>query len=105
MDIVQESVPNLNYGHRPCGVVRQRLCDPNIPCLKGVLLRTPSVLDPIPNTACIWVGDARVLASSETGCGGMPVPPGESLFIPIDNPNRLWVVSTVDGQDVAWMAI
>jgi len=104
MYISHETAANLRYGHKSVDDTSQRLYDFSLPCLKGVLLRTPGAVDPVPNTVCVWVGDARVLASSNIANGGMPIPPGESLFIPIDDVSKIWVVSTVAGQDVAWMA-
>ncbi|MEN6406094.1 MAG: hypothetical protein ABFC77_06435 [Thermoguttaceae bacterium] len=79
--------------------------DESIVCNKGVLLRTPGSVDPTPNAVCVWVGGACVTADSDGQTGGMPIPPGESLFVPIDDPSRLWVVSTDANQNVAWMAM
>jgi hypothetical protein len=104
-DIGKEAATNLGYGHCPVSTTTQRLSSVSASCQKGVLIRAPGVSDPVPNTACVWVGDARVLATSDDERGGMPIPPGESLFVPIDDPYRLWVVSTANGQDVAWMAM
>ena len=104
-DIGKETASSLDYGHCPVGPTPRRLASESSPCLKGVLIRAPGSVDPMPNTVCVWVGDARVLASSDEDRGGMPIPPGEALFIPIDDPYRLWVVSTDGDQDVAWMAM
>ncbi len=104
-DIGKEAATALAFGHCPVGITARRLTDTPTPCQKGVLVRAPGSVDPTPNTACVWVGDSRVLASSDQQRGGMPVPPGEALFVPIDDPNRLWAVSTADNQDLAWMAI
>jgi len=105
MDIERESARALYYGHQTVGLTVRQLVVRSCPCLKGVLLRTPSTTDPVPNTACVWVGDSRVTADSDEGTGGMPIPAGESLFIPINDVNQLWVVSILDGQDVAWMGM
>ena len=104
-DIGNETASGLDYGHCPVGHTPHRLASESSPCRKGVLIRAPSSLDPTPNTVCVWVGDSRVLASSNEDRGGMPVAPGEALFIPIDDLYCLWVVSTDDGQEVAWMAM
>jgi hypothetical protein len=105
MDIEREAVNDLYYGHQTAGVVARRLVERSCPCLKGVLLRTPNTTDPVPNTACVWVGDSRVKANSDEDRGGMPIPAGEALFLPVSNANRLWVISTADNQDVAWMGM
>ena len=103
-DIGKESAHDLFNGHCAAGVVARRLSAESTPCNKGVLLRTPSVVDPVPNTACVWVGGEGVTASNAAN-GGMPIPPGQTLFVPIDDPARLWVISTDADQDVAWMAM
>lgn len=105
MDIGSETASNLDYGHCTVGLTPCRLASESSPCRKGVLIRAPGSLDPTPNTVCVWVGDSRVLASSNEDRGGMPVAPGEAIFIPTDDLYRLWAVSTDDGQDVAWMAM
>jgi hypothetical protein len=104
-EITKENATDLFYGHCLAGPTAKRLSEQSTPVLKGVLIRAAGIVDPTPNTACVWVGDARVLPSSDVERGGMPIPPGESLFIPIDDPYRLWVISTGADQDVAWMAM
>jgi hypothetical protein len=37
--------------------------------------------------------------------GGMPVVPGSSLFIPIDDPSELYIISTLADQDYAWLGV
>ena len=37
--------------------------------------------------------------------GGMPLPPGESMFLPVDDPTQIYLVSTDDNQDIAWITV
>jgi len=105
-DITYESAVDLWYGHQSVTCVAQPISPLNLATLlKGILLRAPGANDPVPNTVCVWVGDMRVQANSLSEVGGMPIAPGESLFIPINLVNRLYVVSIVAGQDLAWMAL
>ncbi len=105
-NIIKESVSGLQHGHKTVGTTAIQLIesltgDPN----KGVLLRCPGPSDPSPNTAPIWVGSKTVTADSAESTGGMPIVPGESLVIPVDDFDRLYVVSSAADQDVAWVAL
>jgi hypothetical protein len=82
-EITKENATDLFHGHCPVGQTRRRLSEASIPVLKGVLVRAPGVVDPVPNTACVWVGGGAVTASSDEADGGVPIPPGESLFVPL----------------------
>ncbi len=68
---------------------------------RGVLIRCPGRLDPVPNTGIVYVGRsaASVLAH------GLPLAPGESITLPVDDPSSLFIVATAEGQDVAWMVL
>lgn len=106
MEVVKESVIELYAGHTAAGLIRLRAVTPDFEgMLKGVLLRAPGSGDPTPNIAPIWLGGNGVTADSNENTGGMPLPPGESLFIPLERLDRLFVISTAADQDLAWMAM
>lgn len=106
MEITKEAVRELHHGHVMAGVTRAKLTELGFTGYKGVLIRCPGVSDPGEgNDATVWVGGPGVTANSDTGTGGMPVNPGASLFVPLDQPNLIWVISTQASQDVAWMLI
>jgi hypothetical protein len=105
VNLEKEAVQDLYHGHKVAGATAVQLCPLSFPLLKGVLLRTPGARDPVPNTHCVWVGPINVTADSDTDTGGMPLPPGESMFFPVDSLMKLWLVSTAEGQDVSWMAM
>lgn len=106
MEVAKESVVDLFTGHTVVGVSRVRVVTADFEgMLKGILIRAPGSGDPTPNTASIWVGGNGVTADSSTNSGGMPLPPGESLFIPAERLNKLFVISTAADQDLAWMAM
>lgn len=100
MEITQETSPanDLKHGHIPVGTETVRLCHSFI-TRRGVLLRADSE-----NTANVYVGNGPNIDTGGEN-GGMPLPPGTSLFIPIDDPSVLYVVSTDTDQDLAWMAV
>ena len=105
-DVVKEAVKGpLIHGHTTVGTSIVQLTTINDSVFKGVLLRCPGSSDPVPNGSPIWVGNIFVTADSTADSGGLPIAPGEALFIPIDDPSNLYVRSTAAGQDIAWMLI
>lgn len=105
LEIGKDSVSGpVKHGHKAVTTSPQQLTVLT-ESLRGVLLRAPGEDDPTPNEKCVWIGRMNVTADSSEGTGGMPLAPGESCFIPIDNPSSLYVVSTETGNDIAWMAL
>lgn len=104
--IGQETIKafELAHGHTVIGTSRVTVVPEDFHCVKGILLRCPGVDDPAPNTAPVWVGKAGVTADSSVN-GGMPILPGASLFLPIENPVALYAISTDSDQDLAWLEI
>jgi hypothetical protein len=105
LHISKETSSILSNGHQTVGTTAVQLTTLSLQFARGVLLRAPGNNDPASNDAPIWVGRQGVLASSDLANGGMPIPPGESLFIPIDDPTKIWLISTDANQDVAWMGM
>ncbi len=52
--------------------------------IKGILLRTPGPNDPVPNAATVWIGSSLVTADMAIETGGFPLPPGASIFLPVE---------------------
>ena len=105
MEITKEAVRELFQGHKSVGTTRVKLTELDFTVNKGVLVRCPGTSDPVANTVPVWIGGSAVTANSAEGTGGIPILPGDSIFIPIDKPNLLWVVSSAVSQDVAWLGI
>ncbi len=93
----------LNHGHTVVGATAVQLTTQDNKLLKGLLIRAPGSDDPTPNTNFIWIGLASVTANSNVGTGGMPLSPGESLVLPVDDPSKVFVISDTASQEVAWM--
>lgn len=67
---------------------------------KGVLI----VADP-DNTNTIFLGRASVTSDKDPDTGGIPLPPGASITIPIEAPQLIYAISDAATQRVAWMTI
>jgi hypothetical protein len=95
---------HLRHGHTVVGRVVEQLTTCDARATRGVLVRCPGSSDPTPNTALVWIGGVDVTADSSP-TGGMPLPPGQAIVLPVTDASRLFIISTEDNQDVAWMLV
>jgi len=107
MDIYKETSPSgdLKHGHTVVGVTAVPLTNISLNCLRGILVRAPGANDPGPNTHPVWVGRAAVTADSSEGRGGIPILPGAAIILPVDDPSKVFVISTAAGQDIGWLCV
>ncbi len=107
MEITKEAVHDLWHGHTVVGTSRVKIVGFTLgtQALKGILLVASGPLAPVPNTDPIWIGSIGVTADSAPASGGMWLSPGDSLFIPMAEVSKLYAVSTVVDQDLAWMVM
>lgn len=105
MNVIKETVSTVRNGHATVGTARSQLTTESIIALKGVLVRAPGADDPAANTAPIWIGGAGVTANNAATTGGIPILPGAGLMIPVEDPSKLYVISTSADQDLAWMVL
>lgn len=96
---------NLVHGHTVVGVTAVPLTTRSHVCSRGILVRAPGAGEPVPNTEVVWVGRACVTASSDVNNGGIPITPGGSIVLPVDDPSKVYAISLDAGQDIAWMAV
>ena len=57
------------------------------------------------NTDVIFVGRKAVTADAAVGTGGVPLLPGSSIDLPIEDPSQIYVISQSSNQDLAWMGV
>jgi hypothetical protein len=81
----------LKWGHTVVGTTAVKLTALEFKFEKGLLLRAP--------------GSSDVTADSNAGTGGMPLAPGESINLPVDDPTEVYVISDAASQDIAWMGV
>lgn len=89
------------HGHVVVGTTAAPLVEESvIDVKKGVLV----VAGPN-NTTTVYLGRKVVTADNAVETGGIPLPPGASLFVPIEDLTALYIISGSAAQDVAWMAL
>lgn len=92
------------FGHTVVGVTRAKAINGSLPDgnFSGVLIKAPGSEDDVPNTVAIYLGDASVTANYDPDTGGFPLAPGQSITVPLETAEDLYVVSTASSQDMAW---
>lgn len=106
MEITKESTREFRHGWQTVGVDRVQITPLQLTPYKGILLTCPGTqYDEVGNSKPVWVGSAKVTANEDPGTGGLPIVPGSSMFIPLDKPDDLYVVSSAADQKIAWMIV
>jgi hypothetical protein len=89
---------DVKYGRVTVGLTAVPLSIPITTDQTGRLCRGCLVKAASTNTQPIFVGGPTV-----SSIDGFPVEPGAALVLPIDRPDRIFVISTDDGQTSAWI--
>lgn len=93
----KETVLDFRHGQTLVGASAVQIANYPATLVQGVVLRAAGASDPTPNTDTIWVGKATV------GTGnGMPISPGETMSIPVEDMSQLYAISTSANQSLAW---
>jgi len=100
MLVIKETVSKFRFGYKLVGVAPVQIIDDGHRFVKGILLRAAGDNDPVSNVAPIWIGDSTVNITV-----GMPLAPGETLTLPLENCDDLYAVSSVADQNIAWMGL
>lgn len=99
--IGDETVGSFRHGQcEEIGATAKRLSEASFRAAKGVELAASEG-----NTAIVYVGDADVTADEDPAHDGFPLPPGERLFLPVDDPRRVYLKAGSEGQSVFYVAL
>ncbi len=75
-----------------------QLLSTNHKCEKGVQLYTPN------NSGVIYIGNSpHMTVASGLASDGFPLASGESILLPLRDPNKIYVRGSVGGLTVNWM--
>ena len=114
MEITRETSPagDIKHGHTVVGKTAVPLTTIDYSggtympaCYRGVIVRAAGAGEDAPNTDIVYVGRSAVTADNDSDTGGVPILPGGSIFLPVDDPSKVYVVSQSDNQDVAWLGV
>jgi hypothetical protein len=103
---VKETSPakDLKHGHAVVGPTAVPVTPNRVELVRGLLLRAPGPNDLTPNTDVIYIG-LKCVTPDSSATGGMPLLPGATMELPIDDPSLIYAVSLSENQDLAWMGV
>ncbi len=100
-DVADESAPTFDHGSNlAVGTSAEVLTATSFDCQKGVVVKAAAA-----NTGIIYVGNSDVTAGSAAATDGFPLSAGDSVEVETDNPNLIFVIASVDAEDVFWLAV
>ena len=67
--------------------------------VKGVL-----VVADKDNSGKVYVGNSDVTADTTDATDGIELNAGDAVVIPVDNPNKIYIIGSASGQKVFWLA-
>ncbi len=97
--IGDETVASFDHGRKSgIGVSAVQLVTTPLHAAKGVELIAGST-----NSGTVYVGNADVTAGSADATDGFPLAPGARLFLPLDDPSKVYLRGSAPGQAVYYV--
>ena len=95
-------VGHFDHGRKSgVGTSAVQLVASSAPATRGVLVRASH-----DNSGTVSVGNSTsVTIDSSDTTDGMPLAPGESLLIKVDNANKVYVIANATGQKVFYLTV
>lgn len=97
--IGDDSLANFDHGRTSSiGTSAVRLTNASSHTPRGVQIKAA-----IGNTGTVYVGNSDVTANAADATDGFPLVGGEALFVPIDDPSKVYVIGSASGQVVFYL--
>lgn len=101
IDIAGDVADTFFHQSKTVGTTRIQLNNDNTTKLtRGIQIRADGA-----NTGLIYVGTAPVTANTNPESDGFPIAANEGIFLPIKHMDIVYVIATVAGQKLFWLAI
>ena len=99
--IGDETVASFDHGRKSSiGVSAEQLVTTTLHAAKGIeLIAAPT------NSGTVYVGNADVTAGSADATDGFPLAPGARLFLPLDDPSKVYLRGSASGQAVYYVVL
>lgn len=79
--------------------VAEQISSTSFQCLNGVLVKAANA-----NAGTIYVGNSDVTAASADATDGFELGAGESVFVEVDNVNKVYAIASQVNQKLFWIA-
>ncbi len=99
--IGDETVNSFDHGRASSvGTTAAALTSNSTHAAKGVQLKAAAA-----NTAVVYVGNSDVTADSADATDGFPLQSSDSLFLPINDPSKIFVIASAANQKVFFLIV
>ena len=98
---VKDSQAALDHGSNlDIDTAAEQITATSFAAKKGVVVKAD-----LANSGIIYIGNSDVTDGDTAATDGIPLSAGESLFVEVDNPNKLYAIGSAVNQKVYWMAV
>lgn len=100
-NVLDTSVTVMDHAEKTSiGATALQLTSTSMAARQGVEIRAA----PANSTGIIYVGNSDVTAGGTDATDGFALAAGERVFIPIDDPSKVYVIGSTTGLAVCWIA-
>jgi hypothetical protein len=96
-----DTVHSFDHGRNGAvGTSAVRLTTASLHAARGVQLKAATT-----NTGTLYVGNSDVTAGTAEATDGFPLGPGDALFLPIDDPSKVFLIASAASQAVFFIVL
>lgn len=100
VDVTSAVSATLDHGsNQDIDTAAEQITSTSFACKFGVTLRAPN-----DNTSILWIGNSDVTVGGTAATDGIPLYPGDSLFLPVSNSNIPYAIASANNQKIYWIA-
>lgn len=101
VDVTSSVSSTLDHGSNlDIDTTAEQITSTSFACKFGVTLRAD-----VTNTGTLYIGNSDVTVSGTAATDGIPLGPGDSLFLPVTNSNIPYAIASANNQKIYWVAV
>lgn len=101
VDVLSAVSSTLDHGSNlDIDTTAEQITATSFACKFGVTLRAPTS-----NTGILYIGNSDVTVSGTAATDGIPLYPGDSIFLPVTNSNIPYAIASANNQIIYWIAV
>lgn len=101
VDVTSAVSGTLDHGsNRDIDTSAEQITSTSFACKFGVTLRAA-----LTNPGALWIGNSDVTANTTDATDGIPLYPGDSLFMPVTNSNIPYAIGSANNNIIYWFAV
>ena len=101
VDITSAAVSTFDHGSNlDIDTAAEQITTTSITCKYGVQIKADD-----DNTGDLYIGNSDVTAGTTAATDGFRLKPGQGLFVPVDNANKVYAIASANNQKAWFLAI